>query len=482
MKLVLRGHGFSYEMENVARLFFDDLNLTGGPVRGDCIEARISHFPGGLRLLAGARSGGEVKLMRDSVPGDAPQKLQERQLASLLFRLLSELTGRRPPWGIMTGIRPAKYAMGLLAAGKSERQVLEEFCGGQLVQRDKAELALQVAGHSLAADRLCGPRSYSLYVSIPFCPSRCSYCSFVSKTVGRDLAMLDDYLDRLLLELRDVRERAGRLSLRMESVYIGGGTPTVLSAEQLARLTGELNSLFGAADCREFSVEAGRPDTITREKLRALKDAGVTRLSINPQTGSDRVLQLIGRCHSAKDIELAFAMARQEGFCNINADLIAGLTGDTPEGFRRSLEWVLGMAPENVTVHALTLKRASRMRDQRQSGAEGAGEMVRHALETLTARGYQPYYMYKQKGTLEGLENTGYALPGRDCLYNIFIMEELHTIVACGAGAVSKLVDRGSGFIDRIFNYKYPAEYISGFDNILKRKDKLDQFYNERQI
>lgn len=482
MTVYIRGHRFGYEIENVARLFFDDISMAEGAPKGDCIEARIVYAGGKAKLMAAMRQGCNVVIRRGEKPRDTEPKELERYLAELLFELLSSITGKRPPWGIMTGIRPAKYAVKLMQQGLSEDETRERFIEKNLVSPDKADLALRVARHSMAAMDLCRPDSYSLYVSIPFCPSRCSYCSFVSKTVGRDFAMVDDYLEKLILELRDVRERAERLKLHLESVYIGGGTPTVLTAPQLDRLTGELNTLFGASSTREFSVEAGRPDTITPEKLRVLKNAGVTRLSINPQTGSDEVLRIIGRSHTAADIERCFGEAREIGFDNINADLIAGLTGDTPDGFRRTLDWILGIDPENVTVHALTLKRASRMRDEGTGGASGAAEMVEDGLRTLMAAGYDPYYMYKQKGTLEGLENTGFSKSGFDCLYNIFIMEELHTIIACGAGATGKLVDQKSGLINRIFNYKYPAEYISGFDNIIKRKGEMETFYNERQI
>ena len=476
--LTIRGHGFLYETENVARLFLDPLKVSEDlPEEGDTVLAEAAPEASGTRIRVSARIGGKTAEEEKRVDAAPEDKETERQIAETLFRVLSGLTGKRPPWGIVTGIRPSKYVLGLYAQGWSKDEIRERFMDRNLVLPEKADLAIEVADHSLKAASLSDRRSFSLYVSIPFCPTRCSYCSFVSKTVGRDRGMLEEYLQKLILELRDVKRRTDLLGLRPETVYIGGGTPTTLSAQQLALLTSELNDLFGARNTREFSVEAGRPDTITEEKLRVLKEAGVSRISINPQTGSDEVLRLIGRNHTAAEIEEAFRIARAIGFDNINADLIAGLTGDTPEGFRRTLEWIGGIDPENVTVHALTLKRASRMRDDGEKGVSGAEQMVRDAGMFLKQKGYLPYYMYKQKSTLEGLENTGYAKPGFDCLYNIFIMEEMHTIIACGAGGVSKLVDQDSGLINRIFNYKYPAEYISGFETVLARKDDIERFY-----
>ncbi len=413
-----------------------------------------------------------------AVSPKATDKENELALAVLFYDAMCTLTGIRPPWGVITGIRPAKFAGKMLLEAQPqevEARLVEKY----RVSPNKARLCVMTAQKSAQIASLNTEKSYSLYVSIPFCPTRCSYCSFVSKSVERDRQLVEPYLDKLIEELACSGKIAEELGLKLETVYIGGGTPTVLSAPQLERLCEAVAKYFPLDSAREFSVEAGRPDTIDEDKLRVLRDAGVSRLSINPQTANPRVLDAIGRRHSAQDIEHSYALARRLGFDNINADLIAGLPLDDLSSFAHSLDWILGMRPENITVHALTLKRASNLTEEKQSGGADAAAMVDHAFERLTQQGYAPYYMYKQKGTVDSLENTGYALPGRDCLYNVYIMDELHTIIACGAGAVTKLKNQKTGLIKRIFNYKYPKEYIEGFEEILARRKGIAEFYHE---
>ncbi|MBQ4093435.1 MAG: coproporphyrinogen dehydrogenase HemZ, partial [Oscillospiraceae bacterium] len=269
------------------------------------------------------------------------------------------------------------------------------------------------------------------------------------------------------------------LGLTLQTVYIGGGTPSVLTAEQLQQLTDCISAVYPFPSEGEYSVEAGRPETITEEKLRVLKNAGVTRISINPQTGNDEVLRRVGRRHTAADITRCYEMARAMGFDNINADLIAGLPGDDLESFKRTLDWVQNtLQAENITVHALTLKRASTMRETvSEASSPDAAAMVAHAFSQLTAGGWAPYYMYRQKGTVDSLENTGYAKAGYECLYNLFIMDELQSIVACGAGAVTKLRHPETGVIERIYDLKYPLEYMQRFDEMLQRKNYIGDFY-----
>ncbi len=480
MKVFIEGHPFGYEIENVARMFGPaDAAEAGRPDltdKEDFVWAWRSESCEGIKLGSCARLGGRTAERRELAPAGEGEKECELRLARLLWRCLSELTGKEPPWGVMTGIRPAKFAGGLLARNTPE-EVERLLCERYLVAPDKASLCVETAAMSAQIAQANTPRSYSLYVSIPFCPTRCSYCSFVSKEVDRDRALVEPYLERLCEELLETARIAKALKLRLESVYIGGGTPTTLSAAQLDRLTDTINRCFPMDEAREFSVEAGRPDTITPEKLAVLQRAGVGRLSINPQTANQRVLDAIGRRHTAEDIERSFAEAREAGFDNINADLIAGLPLDDLPGFAHSLDWLLGLSPENITVHALTLKRASRMTERRDQASPDAAKMVSRAYQTLRRAGYAPYYMYKQKGTVDNLENTGYARPGFACLYNVYIMDELHTILACGAGGVTKLKNQSSGLITRIFNYKYAKEYLDGFDELLRRKDGIRTFY-----
>lgn len=482
MTVFIKGNRFGYELANIARLFFRDVTVEErSPAKNDksidYAYLRLVRTKDSTDLFCvayiDARPLGNVK----KLPSDACDKECEHELACLLYDMLCSIMGKSPKWGVITGIRPAKYAAQLFESGLSEEEILWRLETRHRVNEDKAKLCVSVSRYSRAASAINTKNSCSLYVSIPFCPSRCSYCSFISKSVERDRQLIEPYIKLLCEEIKETSRLIKSLGLRLETVYIGGGTPTVLTAAELSRLCATINECFDIKAVREFSVEAGRPDTVNLEKLAVLKDAGVTRLSINPQTSNDEVLRLIGRKHTAGDIERCFCEAREAGFDNINADLIAGLPYDDIDSFKHTLSWVKNLSPENITVHALTLKRASSLTERRFSASPDAGEMVDYATETLMKTGYLPYYMYKQKGTVDGLENTGYTLLGKECLYNIFIMEELHTIFACGAGGVTKIVDRDKNLIERIYNYKYPIEYINNFGEILKRKKGVTEYY-----
>lgn len=485
IKLYLQGHSFRYEMENVARSFARDVSvIQGQPPSGaeEYVFLRRSISNGKTRLLCVVK-GYYFKAYKDCwLNADVSEDVCETELARLLYDVLCLTVKKAPDWGIVTGIRPAKYAAAMLENGMSEQGVLWELSARRRVSIAKATLALETAKNGLRLAQLNTPKSYSLYVSIPFCPTRCSYCSFIAKTVDRDRGQTDIYLDRLCEELSYTADIAKELGLRLESIYVGGGTPTVLTAQQLDRLCRQIGASYDVSGVREYCVEAGRPDTITPEKLDVLRAAGVTRLSINPQTANDRVLAAIGRNHTAADIERAFEQARTAGFDNINADLIAGLPCDDIGSFMKTMNWLFALAPENITLHALTLKRASTMNEYGGRPSRDAAGMVDYATGKLRERGYVPYYMYKQKGTVGGLENTGWALPGTECLYNVYMMDELHTILACGAGAVTKLVDLQGQNIQRIYNYKYPAEYLSGFDRLIERKENIKRFYGKTGI
>ncbi|MDD6033347.1 MAG: coproporphyrinogen dehydrogenase HemZ, partial [Oscillospiraceae bacterium] len=319
------------------------------------------------------------------------------------------------------------------------------------------------------------PRDYSLYLSIPYCPSRCSYCSFVSHAITgkKALELVPKYVRTLVRELSLTAEIAKEAGLRLRSVYIGGGTPTALTAAQLREVTNAVRSYFPLTPDVEYTIEAGRADTLDEEKLRVIKEAGAGRISINPQTFSDSVLQAIGRKHTAEDVVRCYELAREIGFDSINMDFIAGLPTDTYESFCRSIDRAVELAPENITVHTLAIKRSS---DLFASGYvtedyRPAQRMVEYAYERLTAAGYLPYYLYRQKNIVGNLENVGYAKPGHFGRYNVYIMEEVQTILAAGAGAVSKAVLPDD--LVRVYNYKYPNEYITGFEDILARKRDL---------
>jgi oxygen-independent coproporphyrinogen-3 oxidase len=363
-----------------------------------------------------------------------------------------------------------------------------DFTNRLWVTPAKAALAAAVAAAEEPLIEMTRANTFSLYVGIPFCPTRCSYCSFVSHSIGTPEAkkLIAPYLEKLEEEICRTAEIADRLGLQLASVYIGGGTPTTLSAEQLERLLKQITACFGAGAENEFTVEAGRPDTITREKLDALRGK---RISINPQTMHDSVLEAIGRKHTAVLAVECYHMAREMGFTQINMDLIAGLPTDTAEGFADSVRQVAALRPENVTVHTLALKRSSVLKATADPfrGAQEIAAMLQSAEETLSAAGYRPYYMYRQSASLGNFENIGRTLPGHICRYNIDMMEETHTILACGAGAVTKLVgqthaeDEPSGPpLLRVFNYKYPYEYISRFGELMERKKQITDFYLTR--
>ena len=481
MLLTLSGHGFRYECENLCRLFFPyspvcvpDAPPEDPPSSEPYVLTKAGPAPeGGWACSAAACDGERVLTGQASAP--APD---EYTLTNLLYSLLSRLTGFTPPWGMLTGVHPVKLLrqhverLGFEPGG-------EEFRQKWHVSPGKTALAKQVLSAQGPAVEALSPGDFSLYVGIPFCPTRCAYCSFISQDMKSAGKLVAPYLELLLGEIAHTAQITQRLGMRLCSVYIGGGTPTTLDAEQLARLCGHITRLFDMSACTEFTVEAGRPDTITREKLTALKEAGVTRISVNPQTMSDQVLRNIGRDHSARDVEAGFALAREAGFRDINADLIVGLPGDSLEGFVHSLDRVLALSPANVTVHCLALKKGASITHEEDSlglhkkTAETAA-MVEHSIARLGGAGFLPYYLYRQTRMAGNLENTGWALPGRVCRYNIYTMDESGTVIACGAGGVTKLKDPYSDDLTRVFNFKYPHEYISRQAEILERKDGME--------
>ena len=324
-------------------------------------------------------------------------------------------------------------------------------------------------------DRAIGPDDISLYVGIPFCPSRCYYCSFVSSTTAQSGHLIEPYLDTLCREIEETAALVREAGKQVQSVYIGGGTPTTLDEKQLSRLLAALEKSFDFSALREYTVEAGRPDTITPEKLAALRAAGVGRVSINPQSMEDAVLAAIGRRHSAGDVLRAYEEARRAGFDAINMDVIAGLTGDTADSFDRTIDTLIGLTPENITVHTLAIKRGADLTDKAAATAQRdtVSRMLDGAAQALQTAGYGPYYLYRQKFTAGGFENVGWCKPDTECFYNVTMMEELQTILSLGAGGVSKRVERATGWIERTNNPKYPLEYIRAADRLAEGKRKL---------
>ena len=390
-----------------------------------------------------------------------------------IFAAGKEMLGHIPPWGILTGVRPAKVAGNLLSTGKGIIKTKKIMRDEYFLNPQKAALAVSVASAENKIIKRMENNTCSLYISIPFCPSRCAYCSFVSYTTPRLLSMIDEYLDALLLDLSDTLETVKKLGLTVTTVYIGGGTPTTLNTEQLGKIFTKLEEHIDTSKLLEFTLEAGRPDTITAEKLALAKEHGVTRVSVNPQTLNDDVLREIGRRHTTEDFFRAYELAKESGIKDINVDLIAGLPGDDFKSFSETIDKIIELAPTNITVHTFSVKKASdALRNNSGvyslSGGDAAKSVSYSQLKTKFA-GYKPYYMYRQKNTVGNLENVGFSIEGHEGLYNIYMMEEIQSIFAVGAGAVTKLVrfDKETlkpTKIKRLFRPKYPYEYLREFE------------------
>lgn len=381
------------------------------------------------------------------------------------------------PWGILTGIRPVKIACKLMREGMSPSETVDYFVHEFGASHEKAALAVSVAEIEMPIIDNMYENGISIYIGIPFCPTRCLYCSFVSNSVARSAKLIPEYIECLKREIEytaDIIKKNGNV---VESVYIGGGTPTTLSADMLSELFESIYEKFDLSKNKEFTVEAGRPDTITKDKLMAIKKYNIDRISINPQSMNEQTLKIIGRNHTPDDIRRAMYLARECGIKTINMDIIAGLPGETVDMFKYTVEEVEKLKPENTTVHTMSIKRSSKLNetitDYTLTEGNAVSDMVDYALKTVTASGKHPYYLYRQKNMLGNLENVGYAMPGTESLYNIYIMEEMQTIISLGCGGVTKTVDRTTDRIERIFNVKEPKDYIERLDEMLHRKDVL---------
>ena len=484
MHLYLRGQDYHFELENVCRLFLPlEKVITHheeepADIEGLIVQCDMAEAGEGYSLSCRVRLDGFDENSVVGVPNDADCELE---LCTLLYHLLVKLLGFTHGWGLITGVRPVKLLRRLTREMGNEA-ALDYYRNKLLVGEEKTALCqttLQTEDKLLALSR---PDSFSLYISIPFCPTRCDYCSFVSQTVVQAKKLIPTYVEQLCREIAYTGQLARQLGLRLETVYFGGGTPTTLSAEQLTALFRAVEGAFDLSTVREYTVEAGRPDTVTPEKMAAIHAAGVGRVSINPQTLQPTVLAGIGRKHTVEQFYDAFEMARKAGFTNINTDLIAGLPGDDYEGFADTMDRILALDPESVTVHTLSMKRASNIMLQHRPdfGVEDdAVRMVRLSAQKLPQAGYIPYYLYRQSRTVGNQENVGWSKPGCEGLYNVYIMDETHTILGCGAGAVSKLKQSGTDYLERIFNYKFPYEYNAGLEEMLSRKQAVTAFYEK---
>lgn len=471
---------FEYDIHSLVKAFYQDENVK------ICYEPPEDETEASLILVISYEAdeekaglvaglfepGGRLLLqMEEELPAGTDRKETKNRLKRLLYRLLSEHTGKTLPWGNLTGIRPVKIPMALMEKGWSNGQIAEYMRNTYYTSREKTALAVAVANQERhILQEIDYKNGYSLYIGIPFCPSICLYCSFSSSPIALWKNQVDQYLEALFKEIEfGGGAFAGR---KLNTIYIGGGTPTTLEAEQMDRLLNKLEKSFSYSHLQEFTVEAGRPDSITREKLQVLKEHGITRISINPQTMNQKTLDLIGRRHTVEETKEAFALARSLGFDNINMDLIAGLPGEGTEEMAHTLEEISGLDPDSVTVHSLAVKRASRLHmllEEYKGTFANTEEIMELAADYARRAGMFPYYLYRQKNMAGNFENVGYAKPGKAGIYNILIMEEVQSILALGAGASTKMV-WASDRIERIENVKDIRSYLERIDEMIDRK------------
>lgn len=489
MKLIFIGNDFKYECEGVMKLFipaqrFEMVYDDPAQVQGDYALVSREDKDGGVRLEARCSYKGKTAAESTEIPKNTAELDDECEMAlcRCLYKAMSTVTGKCPEWGIITGIRPVKRVNLLLDRGMTEEQIRQEMRTRYLCSDKKTDIALATARTQAEILKTLDKRSFGLYVSIPFCPTRCSYCSFVSQAIEGCAKMIPEYVRQLCEEIEYTAKICKSIGIYPDSVYFGGGTPTTLSASQLEAVMGRIEQSFDMSRVREYTVEAGRPDTVTREKLETIKRMGAGRVSINPQSINDDVLKAIGRRHTAEQFFEAFDLAQSVGFDVINTDIIAGLPADTQESFENTVETLISKKADNITVHTLSIKRAARLNHEGTDEVleNPAAEMVAYATDRLTKSGYSPYYLYRQKNMSDNQENIGWSLKGKESLYNIYIMEEVQTIIAVGAGGSTKLVDLDNGRLERVFNYKYPNEYLKGFDEMIRRKQEIEDFYAEK--
>ncbi len=472
MRLHLEGHGERYALEQLQMSLFPDepMEFREAPFSGDGATST-------LRRLGDVLEGeGRIRWRGRDVSGicrmAAPEEdvsSRRRLLQRAYYLAAIQLLERAPAWGALAGVRPTKLSTRALLAGKTEDACEALLRDVYFVTPERRRLCLDASHATVEAAKKLAPTDLSLYVGIPFCPTRCAYCSFVSQSISREGRLLPPFFDALLREVEETGKLLSATPYRVRTVYWGGGTPTTLSAAQLERLLDTISRSFDLGRVLEYTVEAGRPDTLDAEKLSVLTQGGVTRLCIDPQTMDDAVLERMGRRHTVRDTLEAFRLAREAGASDINMDLIAGLPGDSVEGFARSLSQCVELGPEELTVHTLALKRGSRL-DQDRRGllpAEAVEEMLQGAAKTLRGAGYTPYYLYRQKYMSGSFENVGWAKAGRIGYYNIYMMEELHHILALGGGGVSKLLLPG-GRLLRSHDPKYPRGYLDHFSDVLE--------------
>ena len=474
MKLTLIGHDDRYAVEQLQMALFPE---------GTEGEAFSALYRGATWLTASTKitlNGRTVTAARRLKAAEETVRLRRRALQQSYYLAAIQLLPATPAWGALAGVRPTKITTKHMLEGGTPKSAEKLMKDVYYVTPDRRKLAVDCSVSTVHAASLLEPSDVSLYIGIPFCPTWCSYCSFVSRTVGKKTDLLNPYLDALTKEMEITGRLLKESGRHIRSVYIGGGTPTTLTTEQMANLLDAIRESFDLSRCLEFTVEGGRPDTLNAEKLRTIFEHGADRMSINPQTMEDHVLRACARPHKAADVVRAYQEAVDAGFKAINMDLIAGLPEDTVEGFKRSLDTVAALNPANITVHTLALKKGADLFEKRVKlpTAEEVTEMVAYANETLRNLGYKPYYLYRQKYMSGSFENVGWSRDGLDCLYNIYMMEEVHTILSLGGGGMNK-VNFPDGSLKRFHNPKFPEQYIEMIDDVLRQKEEMFCLLNQ---
>lgn len=496
MRLILDGPINQYYAQTLCMIFFPGAKFGAAEMNDpNSPEVRLTlrEVDGGMLATATVTVDGVSETAEKEEEfsiWDTKDKTAKKACGAAIISACGTLLGYRPSWGMLTGVRPSKVATELLRSGMSKTRVKKTLSSDYFVIPKKAALAVDVALNEQKIIGIPDKRDCSLYISIPFCPTRCSYCSFVSYTSAKLLSLIPDYLAHLAEDIRAMLGKIRELGLHLRTIYIGGGTPTILTADQLRLLLSVIAENTDVRQLEEYTLESGRADTITAEKFAVAKEYGVNRVCVNPQSLCDDVLREIGRSHSAEDFFRAFDVARNSGIPYINTDLIVGLPGDNFRTFSKTFDRILKLRPENITVHTFCVKKASDIlrQDAEIYSLRGgdAGKCVDYTQLQAQQEGYQPYYMYRQKNTVGNYENVGFAVDGAECRYNIYMMEEVHSIFAAGAGAVSKLVDYrpsngGKPVIERLFYPKYPYEYLRD-ESTREKTDRMEAFYREQGV
>ena len=475
INFIIKGHNLAYEVQTIIQVFYPNKHYYQvNDISNDTITI-ISIFENSVGRAEIYDRGIFLEKYEEFYNDNNIINIKDKKIKvkATIFKLLVNITKYKPIWGILTGIRPAKTVNNFINIGMSKEDIINTLCNKYFVNYEKAELSYNVAVEERKIIEYDNNKDVSLYIGIPFCPTKCLYCSFTSYIISQYKNKIDRYLDALIKEINFISKYI--LNYNLKTIYIGGGTPTSLNELQFERLLYEISKNFNVNNLSEYTVEAGRVDTISENKLKLLKKYNISRISINPQTMNQKTLDLIGRKHTVEDIKYIFQKARDFGHNNINMDIILGLPKETVKDVNNTMSEIIKLSPENITIHTLAIKRASLLKEKFDlynfTNLDEMEEMLSLSYNWAKRANFKPYYMYRQKNMIGSFENVGYCKENKECIYNIEIMEENRTIFACGAGATTKLVDKNSGRIERIFNVKSVDDYINRIDEMIKRKE-----------